>query len=125
MPHGSPLSCPRRGGGSSVGRAPGCGPGGRGFESRSPPLTRRRARVSAQAGILRPAMKFPWGAVRISSLVASAALAGYLWRGALEDPSSLDNVFPRAALPRHSQPPVIYVPAARKPGPAEASVNGG
>src|SRR3954452_7145280 len=27
-----------RGGGSSVGRAPGCGPGGRGFESRSPPF---------------------------------------------------------------------------------------
>ena len=27
-----------RGGGSSVGRAPGCGPGGRGFESRPPPL---------------------------------------------------------------------------------------
>ena len=32
------LSCPGRGGGSSVGRAPGCGPGGRGFESRPPPL---------------------------------------------------------------------------------------
>ena len=29
--------CELRGGGSSVGRAPGCGPGGRGFESRSPP----------------------------------------------------------------------------------------
>src|SRR5438067_10821550 len=27
-----------RGGGSSVGRAPGCGPGGRGFESRPPPF---------------------------------------------------------------------------------------
>src|SRR6478735_6924636 len=27
----------RLGGGSSVGRAPGCGPGGRGFESRPPP----------------------------------------------------------------------------------------
>src|SRR3954470_25033072 len=27
-----------RGGGSSVGRAPGCGPGGRGFESPPPPL---------------------------------------------------------------------------------------
>jgi hypothetical protein len=34
------LSCPLRGGGSSVGRAPGCGPGGRGFESRPPPLLR-------------------------------------------------------------------------------------
>ena len=28
----------QRGGGSSAGRAPGCGPGGRGFESRPPPL---------------------------------------------------------------------------------------
>src|SRR5262249_12711747 len=28
------------GGGSSVGRAPGCGPGGRGFESRPPPSSR-------------------------------------------------------------------------------------
>ncbi len=35
------LSFPDRGGGSSVGRAPGCGPGGRGFESRPPPLTAR------------------------------------------------------------------------------------
>ena len=32
------LDCPVRGGGSSVGRAPGCGPGGRGFESPPPPL---------------------------------------------------------------------------------------
>ena len=31
-------SASRRGGGSSVGRAPGCGPGGRGFESHPPPL---------------------------------------------------------------------------------------
>src|SRR5580765_5334203 len=38
MPHVPTLSCSRRGGGSSVGRAPGCGPGGRGFESRRPPL---------------------------------------------------------------------------------------
>jgi hypothetical protein len=30
-----------RGGGSSVGRAPGCGPGGRGFESPPPPLRLR------------------------------------------------------------------------------------
>src|SRR3954453_3516514 len=33
----SAVSLVRRGGGSSVGRAPGCGPGGRGFESRPPP----------------------------------------------------------------------------------------
>jgi hypothetical protein len=32
------LSFFTRGGGSSVGRAPGCGPGGRGFKSRPPPL---------------------------------------------------------------------------------------
>src|SRR6266536_4887899 len=31
------VPCRGRGGGSSVGRAPGCGPGGRGFESRPPP----------------------------------------------------------------------------------------
>src|SRR5687767_5950591 len=34
-----------RGGGSSVGRAPGCGPGGRGFESRPPPSARPAANV--------------------------------------------------------------------------------
>ena len=31
------VPCRRHGGGSSVGRAPGCGPGGRGFKSRPPP----------------------------------------------------------------------------------------
>ena len=37
-----------RGGGSSVGRAPGCGPGGRGFESRPPPaFAPRMSRLSA------------------------------------------------------------------------------
>ena len=40
---------PPRGGGSSVGRAPGCGPGGRGFESRSPPL----AETAADAAVSR------------------------------------------------------------------------
>src|SRR5438094_3152601 len=34
------ILSPLRGGGSSVGRAPGCGPGGRGFESRPPPFPR-------------------------------------------------------------------------------------
>ena len=34
------------GGGSSVGRAPGCGPGGRGFESRSPPSQGRKKTVN-------------------------------------------------------------------------------
>ena len=37
------LRCAAHGGGSSVGRAPGCGPGGRGFESRSPPFAREAA----------------------------------------------------------------------------------
>jgi hypothetical protein len=69
-------------------------------------------------------MKFPWGALRVSSLLASAALAAYLWRGALADPSSIDNVVPREALPRQSQPHVIYVPGARKAGQAEASASG-
>src|SRR6478735_5373143 len=40
----------RLGGGSSVGRAPGCGPGGRGFESRPPPsLSERLERVARAA----------------------------------------------------------------------------
>ena len=47
--HAARLSCPPRGGGSSVGRAPGCGPGGRGFESRPPPC-RREAAKSASRG---------------------------------------------------------------------------
>ena len=34
----APLDCASLGGRSSVGRAPGCGPGGRGFESRRSPL---------------------------------------------------------------------------------------
>src|SRR5205807_4832191 len=37
---GAAILSPLRGGGSSVGRAPGCGPGGRGFESRPPPFPR-------------------------------------------------------------------------------------
>src|SRR5205807_1000264 len=45
-----------RGGGSSVGRAPGCGPGGRGFESRPPPsssVLHRYARWSKLTGMER------------------------------------------------------------------------
>src|SRR3989440_4687457 len=38
---GAAILSPLRGGGSSVGRAPGCGPGGRGFESRPPPSPER------------------------------------------------------------------------------------
>src|SRR5512134_137253 len=112
MPHVPPLSFVRRGGGSSVGRAPGCGPGGRGFESRSPPLDSWRGRASAEEGILRPAMRFPWSAVRVSSLLAVAVLAGYLWRDALAgDPESVSRVLPPPAFPEQSDPPVIYVPA--------------
>ncbi len=37
MPERPPLDCGARGGRSSVGRAPGCGPGGRGFKSRRSP----------------------------------------------------------------------------------------
>ena len=48
--------CPL-GGGSSVGRAPGCGPGGRGFESRPPPRDNGAAPrprcALAQAGVCR------------------------------------------------------------------------
>src|SRR5207237_4071027 len=48
------LSCLGRGGGSSVGRAPGCGPGGRGFESHPPPHT-KLARVKVLASRRFPA----------------------------------------------------------------------
>jgi hypothetical protein len=44
---GYPATLSSLGGGSSVGRAPGCGPGGRGFESRPPP-SRKPAR---EAGV--------------------------------------------------------------------------
>ena len=51
-PRGAILS-PLRGGGSSVGRAPGCGPGGRGFESRPPPsrVPGRRTPAAGGAGL--------------------------------------------------------------------------
>src|SRR5207244_1473668 len=45
---GAAILSPLRGGGSSVGRAPGCGPGGRGFESRPPP--HRTESISLSAG---------------------------------------------------------------------------
>src|SRR5438874_2712858 len=41
---GPAILSPLRGGGSSVGRAPGCGPGGRGFESPPPPHRRKSGR---------------------------------------------------------------------------------
>ena len=99
MPHASPLSCERRGGGSSVGRAPGCGPGGRGFESRSPPLCRlpamgvRRARntpLRDEITVDTPSASRAWW--------RSPALPGYLWRGALEEPERADRRAPPQAL---------------------------
>ena len=44
------ILSPLRGGGSSVGRAPGCGPGGRGFESRPPPSPARLIASHTRAG---------------------------------------------------------------------------
>src|SRR5689334_1036844 len=56
----------RLGGGSSVGRAPGCGPGGRGFESRPPPLRNfdggpeALSEFTAVGGALRLALNRRW-----------------------------------------------------------------
>src|SRR5215207_3630797 len=118
MPHVPPLSCVPRGGGSSVGRAPGCGPGGRGFESRSPPLHFWQGSTSAEAGILGAAMRSPWSVIRISSLFAVAVVAGYLWRDALQGPDAVGRGFPPKGLAERGDPPVIYLPAI-KPPPAE------
>ena len=52
----------------------------------------------------------------MSSLVAVAATAGYLWRGALDDPTRISRILPPEAFSDTSQPPVIYVPAAETPG---------
>ena len=48
----------------------------------------------------------------MSSLVAVAVTAGYLWRGALDDPARISRILPPEAFSDTSQPPVIYVPAA-------------
>src|SRR4029453_7767245 len=45
------LLCSGRGGGSSVGRAPGCGPGGGGFESHPPPLRLERVASGRMSGL--------------------------------------------------------------------------
>ena len=72
--------CFGRGGGSSVGRAPGCGPGGRGFESRPPPLesarTSRLPRRWAGDG-LASATKFL--VLALSVLYVVAAIGGLSW----------------------------------------------
>src|SRR5205085_7811741 len=48
---GAAILSPLRGGGSSVGRAPGCGPGGRGFESPPPPSPAGLTDTASQTGI--------------------------------------------------------------------------
>ena len=63
-------------------------------------------------------MRSPWTVLRVSSLVAVAVTAGYLWRGALEDPARISRILPPEAFADSSQPPVIYVPHAAIPGPA-------
>src|SRR5215204_2773556 len=115
MPHGPPLSCARRGGGSSVGRAPGCGPGGRGFESRSPPLSDQPRGPSAEVAILRAAMRFPWTPIRFATLLTVAVLAAFLWRDALVgEPETVARSLPPQIADR-AEPPVIYVPSAKPP----------
>src|SRR5215207_3013700 len=116
MPHVPPLSCVPRGGGSSVGRAPGCGPGGRGFESRSPPLHFWQGSTSAEAGILGAAMRSPWSVIRISSLFAVAVVAGYLWRDALQGPDAVGRGFPPKGLAERGDPPVPVTPGTSGPG---------
>ena len=78
----------RRGGGSSVGRAPGCGPGGRGFESRSPPFCRSRLWASAGQGILRAAMRSPWGLHSVPGPVGRRRRGRLSLAGALEEPDA-------------------------------------
>ena len=60
----------------------------------------------------------------MSSLVAVAVTAGYLWRGALDDPTRISRILPPEAFSDTSQPPVIYVPAAESPAPAAEAACG-
>ena len=60
--------------------------------------------ASGEQGILTAAMRFPWNAFRVSSLVAVAVLAGYLWLDALEDPARISRVFPPEAFSQRGQP---------------------
>jgi hypothetical protein len=60
------LSCAsRRGGGSSVGRAPGCGPGGRGFESHPPPLGPVAQRIERRTSNPRAEVRLLPGPLRL------------------------------------------------------------
>ena len=71
-----PIRCRARGGGSSVGRAPGCGPGGRGFESRPPPSEQTRGpvaqRTERQPSKLRAVVRLHPGPNRVPSCAAGA-----------------------------------------------------
>src|SRR5262249_4864437 len=76
-PIGRPIPCDAHGGSSSVGRAPGCGPGGRGFESPLPPFVNRWLREIETLDPLRDAqrivfidaaLEFPWDTQRALEL---------------------------------------------------------
>ena len=52
-------------------------------------------------------MRFPWSVLRVSSLLAVAVLAGYLWLDALEgDPDAVSRVFPPRSFSDRGDPPV-------------------
>ena len=69
-------------------------------------------------------MRFPWTALRVSSLVAVAATAGYLWRGALDDPDRISRVLPPGAFSEPSQPHVIFLPDLKPPRKAVKPATG-
>ena len=75
-----------RGGRSSVGRAPGCGPGGRGFEPHRSPLKRSHASVILDPGAAKLAglgSKFTRSSGQMRFLPSTAAVVehGASWRG--------------------------------------------
>ena len=53
-------------------------------------------------------MRFPWGFLRVSSLLAVAVLAGYLWRDALSgEPDAVRRLLPPKSFSDRREPPVI------------------
>ena len=56
----------------------------------------------------------PWGALRLSCLVASAAASGYFWRGALEQPDSAQRFFPPEAIAREPAQDGVPGPGCRR-----------